>query len=221
MTKLIGGIVAVVLVVGAFFVWQGKQAVAPGDQLSSNKEELPTDSDNRVVSIGEKGKQTITSIRDAMSLGVQIKCSYVHDVNGQSVQSQVIVSGKQFMSTSTVMKDVTAYELFDGERLYSWTSGSKKGMKMDQTCLDSVKNIPSEAAPLDTQDSLADFNSAKNVQCEPVELDPPIAMSIPKDVSFTDQCAMMQESLKMMEQMKDKLPAGMGIPTIPQMGPIE
>lgn len=207
MTKIIGGIIVAVLFVVGFLVWQGKSQPSPAENANKPPQE---------GKMMEQGMGMISSIKDAMGLGKAMQCSYVSDAQGQSFQSEVVVNGEKFKSTTT-MNDMVVYAVFDGENQYTWMSNSQQGMKMSKDCLEKMKemakNLPAtnDQVPL-SEDVAKSFDGAKNVSCTVATN---TDMSVPKDIIFTDQCAMMEESMKMMEQMKDKMPAGMTMPALP------
>lgn len=211
MIKLIGVVLVVVLAAGGVWWWQTKQSESmPGTAV--NGDDQTPESDPTGASLKETGKQIITSIGEAMNLGHQMRCQFTTGEGDQMTSSMVYVAGEQFWTTAAV-GGIKTNALFDGENQYVWMEGNKEGMKFSKACLESFRGKPTDASIKDYRN---EFDLAQNVQCEPVETTP-ISMSLPKDVIFTDQCAMMQESLKMMEEMKKKLPAGMEIPTMPQM----
>ncbi len=216
MAKIIGGIVVVVLVVGAYILWQGQRAVAPTDSMQPMQ---GVESEAASETMMDKGKQMVSSIKDAMGLGKAMQCTYAMDQDGKAMQSTVLVEGQKFKSMTT-MDGMEVYGVFDGENQYSWTSASKVGMKMSKACLDKMAASAKDMATTTSEsgakaeDMRAAFDVAKNVQCEAAGM---VDFTLPKDVTFTDQCAMMEESMKMMEQMKDKMPAGMTLPTQPNM----
>ena len=101
--------------------------------------------------------------------------------------------------------------LSDGETQYMWNSGSQQGFKMDKACLENLKSsVPESAqgtgdrAP-QAGDYQATLDMATNVSCEPTAS---VDFSLPMEVSFVDQCAMMEQGKKMMEQFKGQLPPG-------------
>ncbi len=209
MIKLIGGVLAIVLVGVAFWTWQSRQdsPVGVDDQtVSPVTQQIPD----------QKKDGVIASIKEAMGLGTAMQCSYAVGTD-QSTQAQVVVEGEKF-KTTTVMQDMTIYGLFDGEAQYTWTSKDKQGMKMTKDCMnqmtDAVKDMAKPAGTTPTRDMREELDLAKNVSCQPAtEVD----WSLPQDVVFTDQCAMMQESMKMLDQMKDTMPAGIEMPAMPYM----
>lgn len=197
MAKIIGGIIVAVLLVGGIFVWQGEKAAAPTPPESQPMTETE-----------EKGG-VIASIKDAMGLGQAMQCTYALNEGDMApdATSTVLVEGEKFKST-TVMKDMTVYALFDGENQYTWSSKDKQGMKMSKACLekmtDTVKDmVPSTPSSAQAQDIREGFEMAKNVRCEAASN---VDLSVPADITFTDQCAMMEQSLKMMEQLKQQMP---------------
>ena len=207
MIKLIGGVLVIVL--AAFWVWQSKQnsPVGVGDRMVSPVTQEMS---------GQKKDGVIASIKEAMGLGTAMQCSYAVGTD-QSTQAQVVVEGEKF-KTTTVMQDMTIYGLFDGEAQYTWTSKDKQGMKMTKDCMnqmtDAVKDMAKPAGTTPTRDMREELDLAKNVSCQPAtEVD----WSLPQDVVFTDQCAMMQESMKMLDQMKNTMPAGIEMPAMPYM----
>jgi len=60
-----------------------------------------------------------------------------------------------------------------------------------------------------SQDIEASFDATKNVACEVATSED---FSIPTDINFVDQCAMIRESTKTLESIKSQLPAGVNIP---------
>lgn len=197
------------LIVGVF-VWQGQRAAAP---VVSQEAALP--SSQAPESMLEKGVGAVASIKDAMGLGKSMECTYTMSAD-QSMETSVVVDGQKFKST-TVMKDMTVYGLFDGETQYTWMSNSKQGMKMSKSCMEQMTATVKDMAKPETntttpKDMRDEFDMAKNVSCQPAKS---VDWSLPQDVVFTDQCAMMQDSMKMMQEMKDKLPAGIEMPKLP------
>ncbi len=164
------------------------------------------------VALEEKGM--VSSIKDAMGLGTAMQCTYAMEQDGKSFESVVKIEGEKFRSES-VIAGVTTYALSDGKDQYMWTSSSKQGFKMNKACLDDLKKMFPATSDSKTsslpkmEDAEAALDMAKNVQCNPIES---VDLTVPKDITFTDQCAMMKDSMKAMEQMKDKMPAGINIP---------
>ncbi len=211
MGKIIGLVIAAVFLIGGFLYWNSRDKVSMEvipDASTTTKGMVPT------PAMEEKG--VVSSIKDAMGLGQKMQCTYVMNDGDKSIESKVVVDGKKFFST-TATGEMIVYALFDGENQYSWTSASKTGMQMSKACLEkmkeSVKDMPTAPeTPMTPKDMQSAFDVAKNVKCEPAGS---VDFALPKDVTFTDQCAMMEQSMQMMKDMKDKLPAGMTVPGMP------
>lgn len=210
MGKIIAGVVAVGVVVAGIFFWQ-KSATEPTVMMESTQ---TVDVEEKKADLG-----VVASIKDAMGLGKSMQCTYSVDAGGRNIQSTVMVNGDRYQST-TVMGDMTTYALFDGETQYMWTSAAKTGTKMDKACLEEmktvVKDMPAtnqEAALPNPVDAEAAFDAAKNVSCTPASSE---MLAVPLDVTFTDQCEMMKQSMDMMKQMQDKMPQNMPVPSMMQ-----
>lgn len=209
MGKIIAG-GAIVVAVVLFFLWQkGPSDSAP--MAENMKQQMDVTE--------EKSEGMVSSIKDAMGLGKKMQCTYAMGMGDQNIQSTVLVDGERYQST-TVMANMTTYALFDGETQYTWTSAAKTGTKMSKACMDemtaAVKDMPTsnqETALSKPEDMKAAFDMAKNVSCTPASGE---TLVVPTDVTFTDQCAMMKQSMDMMKQMQDKMPQGMTVPGMPQ-----
>ncbi|MGB4833976.1 MAG: hypothetical protein WBP40_03020 [Candidatus Moraniibacteriota bacterium] len=218
MGKIIGLVVVAVLLIGGFLYWNSRPKPVANDmplagQMDPNNEVAAK---NPTPMAEEKGM--VSSLKEAMGLGQKMQCTYAMSKGDDQVVSTVFIEGSKVKSTTTV-GDMTMYSLMDGENQYSWTSASKTGMRMSKACLEklqtSVKDLPKPAGaptPAEPQDMEKAFDMAKNVKCEPAS---GADFTIPKDVTFTDQCAMLEQSTKLMQEMKDKLPAGMMLPSAP------
>ncbi len=193
------GLIGLVVVIGVGAYWYTNQS-------SQSKEEglsaLDAAKDAK-ESLENKGM--IASIKDAMSSGAAMSCTYAVGEEGKTYESTVMVQGEKFRADA-VVSEMTTHVVFDGNDQYMWTEGTKTGFKMSKACLDemskTVTSTENQGSPL--QDAKATFDAAKNVKCSPAGN---IDLSVPTDITFTDQCAQMQESMKMMEQYKGQMPA--------------
>jgi hypothetical protein len=200
MGKVIGLVgLLVVIGVGVYF-WsnQSKEALQSGADSAMEKAQ-------EAKNLVEEG-QAITSLSAAMALGRKTTCTHTTDVNGQKYTTSVTVEGKKYQATTT-MGDTTTYVANDGNMQYMWNSKDKQGYKMELSCLekmkDSLKDMPQ--AQQMQQDVESDFEKATDVTCKPGG---DVNLTIPTDVSFTDQCAMMEQSMQMMKN----IPQGMTPP---------
>lgn len=207
------GLVGIVVVLGVGMYWYTSQAPTNKTALESGEAAIEKAKDAKDMM---EGKGMVSSIKDAMGLGTSMSCTYAMEHDGKTFESTVNVEGEKFRSESKI-GDMTTYALSDGSDQYMWTSGSKQGFKMSKACLEEMKKM----APQNTdekktpsmEDAKAALDAAKNVSCKPAS---DVDFSIPTDITFTDQCAMMKDSMKMMEQYKSKMPAGMTYPPVQQ-----
>lgn len=212
MGKIIGLVVVAVLLVGGFLYWNGRKGMEMKQE--GVLQTLPLVAEKMETPSKEEGGM-ISSIKDAMGLGRQMQCTYTMSQDGQQIESSVFIEGSKVKSTTSMGK-MTAYSLMDGENQYMWTSDAKVGMQMSKACIekmkDRVKDMPKSektTAQPEPKDMQAAFEMAKNVKCE---ASTGADFSMPAGVTFTDQCALLEQSTKMMQEMKDKLPAGMNLP---------
>lgn len=207
------GLLGLIVVIGAGAYWYTSHAPANQSALEGGQNAIEKAKETKET---VENKGMVSSIKDAMGLGVAMKCTYAMEQDGKSFESTVSVEGEKFRSES-VIAGVTSYALSDGTNQYMWTNSSKQGFKMSKACLEDIaKKAPASDGKTEAptmKDAKAALDMAKNVSCAPAT---GIDFSVPTDIIFTDQCAMMQDSMKMMEQMKDKMPAGMNIPNMPQ-----
>lgn len=177
--------------------------------VSSVKNESVADSfESATPEVVPEKPSMAQSIKEAMGVGSPMLCTYSFGAGPETMSSRVYVSGKKFKA-ETMAGGIKTQILSDGDMQYVWTSGSAQGMKMSQNCLESLKAaIPEsgQTTPSAPQDYQQSFDGAENVQCEPAT-GAGTEFSVPTDVVFTDQCAMMEQSKKMMEQYQNKIPA--------------
>ncbi|MBP9728342.1 MAG: hypothetical protein KBD27_03110 [Candidatus Moranbacteria bacterium] len=194
-------IAVLVAILGWYFV--GNRAVAPA-QPSQNTPAPQEDSQ------AKEQNSMISSIKDAMGLGKPLVCTYSDVTTGTA--TTVFVEGKKMKITTTV-NGATLYMLFDGTTQYAWSGTEKTGMKMDASCMEEMeklsKSLPSNSESTAPNQDLESYQDLNNVSCAPAEEE---SFALPTDVTFTDQCAMLRESMKAIEQMKDQVPATMNTP---------
>lgn len=185
------GVLVVVLLVGASFYWSKDDTAEEASVMKTvNEEGMPA------TEIPED-RSMIGSIKEAMSKGVALRCTYAVGEGEQAVQADVYVNGQSFKTTSSV-NGVEMQALSDGKTQYMWMSGNKQGMKFDMACLEKLKGtLPSGSASqgMNPEDYQKTFDMAKNVSCEPAVA---VDFSVPTTVTFTDQCALMEQMTQMM-----------------------
>lgn len=155
----------------------------------------------------KKDGSVISSIKEAMNLGQKMKCVYKSEIGGQSFQSESFVDGKNHKSITTI-NGVKNYSVIDGDMIYSWSETEKKGTKMSMKCIEELKT-ETETNPQASMSNLddikadaEDFDDAMDVNCEPIGS---IDLSVPSDITFTDSCEMLKNSLEMINQYKNQI----------------
>lgn len=215
-----GGVVLLVVLLiggGTWFLLSEKEESNKVSSVTNESITVPSSESGAPKTIPEQSSM-VRSVKEAMGMGGQMRCTYTSGEGAAAMTSIVLVAGERFY-TQVVTSGVTTAALYDGNAQYVWTIGSTQGMKMTKACLENLKaSIPQDApssqsqAPTDYQNM---FDMAQNVQCESIETDP-IDTLLPKEVVFSDQCAMLEQGKKMMEQYQKKLPADM-----PQSFPVQ
>ena len=175
-----------------------KEAGAKNENVEKAGEKKP---ETKKESATGSGVEVFKTITEAMASGKPVKCTYKmkNEEDGGEFVSTTYFNGKKFKSEMTLVGQMQ-YMIFDGETTYSWTAGQKQGMKMTDKCVDELnKNIPespeSEGDTAgdknETFDPEENFDGALDVKCEGVSS---IDFSLPKDVTFVDQCEMMKKA---------------------------
>ncbi len=208
MKKILIPIIILLILIGIWFVI--KKAPAPQENNTP-----PTQSLSDATPPTPEKSTVINSIKDAMGMGTKMECTYALGTDANTT-STIFVDGQK-IKTATSVSGMTMYGIFDGDTQYTWTEGSTtQGFKMSKSCMDEMKNLAPQKAqgnvptPAPVQDYQS-YDKAQNVSCKAATED--VDFSIPSDITFVDQCEMMRDSMKAMEQMKQQLPSGMKMPT--------
>ncbi len=182
---------------------KNKQDAVDMDNLS--KEDPAQKEDSGVGSV-------ISGFKDAISSGKKMKCTYTVQQNGDEFKSEAFVEGEKYKSTST-LNGKGMYAVFDGKATYTWSDDSKQGMKMDTACLEEmqsqVEDHQGEAVEEEMHYDGDAFGGALDVKCERVSS---IDFSVPTDVEFVDQCELMKNQQKQLEELQQNLPQGFELP---------
>ena len=189
-----------VVIVGAAFILSGCGKPAATDQ-------------NTVQNPAQQSGSVISSIKDAMGLGTKMKCEYSMGTGADAVKSTAYVEGKKFKSVGT-FNGMVSNTIFDGETMYNWQEGQTTGFKMTMTCVNNLKaSLPQNnpSAPAGVKSPEDQFKDATSTSCSPSSES--VDFSAPSNVTFTDQCELMNKSLEMMKNAK--LPAGVNMPNVP------
>lgn len=201
---VIGGVaVAGVAVAGVFFLMGPKKALSPAEEqkgLVATTEQSGTPEESRADT------SVISSIKEAMSLGKPMQCTYTLTEQGQTAQSSIIVDGQKYRATTNT-GDMKSNVIFDGTTQYIWTDGAIQGIKISKTCLDELRaSLPKNTVlPVGetTEEREKTLAAATKVICtRATEED----FLLPSGMTFADQCGMMKQSLDAMKDVKMPIP---------------
>ena len=166
---------------------EGKELAKQGKELASKANEL-----------ANKENGVLGGLKNILNGGASLKCESddgkaVTYTNGKTFRSEVLENEKKQI---IIMKD---------DVMYSWESGTKTGNKMKKDCFDEIQkdlNLPEQDKTVDVIDDLSVENLEKEqaegkINCKPsTEAD----FNIPTDIKFVDQCEVMKEQLKAMQE---------------------
>lgn len=158
--------------------------------------------------IGSKVGAAANSLKDLVGMGKKMEC----DSTDNGVTTKIFIEGTKYKST-TESKEFSMTGIFDGDTFYSWNTKTKAGTKMTMACMQEIgKDMPKaegkDNSEITSTDKLIEEQAKKNNCKETAEN---IDFTLPSDISFVDQCAMMKG---MTQNLKDmKLPDNIKIPT--------
>ncbi|TAK95857.1 hypothetical protein EPO05_03095 [Patescibacteria group bacterium] len=198
-------VVAFLLIVG--FLLMGKKSLAPSVPGDASSKQTTGKESQSGSSLFTKAQE----IKDAITGGQKLKCSYkITDGQGAGTESVYYVQGKKFRS-SFAANGETFNSVSDGEVVYSWSSKTKQGSKMNIACMeDLAKSVPQAQSDQVNYEAPEDFvDSQNNISCESTS---DIDFSVPSDVKFTDACAEMKKVFESMSKYRDQIPQDVTIP---------
>ena len=152
----------------------------------------------------------ISSIKDAMGLGRPMKCTYALKNKDGNLETVTYVDGKKYKSQMTIAGKMTNM-IFDENALYTWSDSMKQGMKMTVDCMKDLNQnkpatSPEAGSPVSDPTGEKTFDNAMDVKCEEAS---GVDFSIPTDVTFGDQCAMLKG---MINKVPSNIPGGVTLP---------
>ncbi|MFA5776072.1 MAG: hypothetical protein WC988_00745 [Patescibacteria group bacterium] len=128
------------------------------------------------------------NVFDLIKLGKILKCTYSMDAEGVSISGISYVSGKNmrgdFENTDPTGSKMQSHMISDGAWVYTWTSASPQGFKMN------VSDAESKTPTADTGSSangqnLDNFKNNLDFKCNPWVEDTSL-FQVPSDIKFTD-----------------------------------
>lgn len=142
------------------------------------------------------GQSGMDSWIAGLASGKKIQCTYANtDEKGQSLPMKMYAERGSYKTELTMPTGVIT-TLFDGKSMYTWTVGQKQGTKMDIACTKELADqLPKEqgSAPKTYDSPEQAIQGTPNIAC--AESSTAIDFSVPSDVTFSDQCAMLKASL--------------------------
>ncbi|MEI7750441.1 MAG: hypothetical protein WCJ25_05620 [Candidatus Moraniibacteriota bacterium] len=143
-----------------------------------------------------------------LASGKKMQCTYEMGGTADKPLSVKMFADKSHYRTETVTPAGTMISISDGTAMYTWTAGTKQGMKMDFECAKGLQsNLPKDAAgaPQSSYSSPEDaVKNIPNIACS--ESSDPVDFSVPSDVTFVDQCALLKHSLDAAKNAQSQIP---------------
>lgn len=196
MKKSLVVVVAVVIlaiIAGIFFFTKNGEAPATKEEKSATEKVMEDAKDS-----------VIGSLKDAIGLGKKMECVY----KDGNFESKTYIDGMKYKSITT-SSEGEMISVFDGSDFYGWNTKTKEGYVMKKTCMEELsKNVPkveggenSNPADFETTEDIVEDTPMDN--CKETGA---IDFTIPKDISFVDQCEMLKN---LSNSLKDfKIPTG-------------
>lgn len=148
-----------------------------------------------------------------LAKGKKMQCSYSSlesDVQSEKVVTKMYAEQGRFR-TETEIQSGTMISLLDGKTMYNWMKGEKKGTKLDMECMQGFEaQQPVQERTSQTYKSSEEvIQNTPNISC--TELAEEVDFTVPSDVVFTDQCAVLQQSMESMKKIQNMQGQG-GVP---------
>lgn len=179
MSKQIGVIIAVVLVLAVLGIVAFSQMKKPADVTSQ-----PTPQEAKV----ETSEITKGSIKGLIAAGKSVNCEMSYP--DSNIKGQTFVSGNKVRGDFEVSDQngsmMKTHMISDGTYSYMWTDSSKTGTKFK---MDAVK--PSNAPSINPQNQAADLDKEVDLKCNTWSTDNS-KFTVPSDIQFSDLSNMMK-----------------------------
>lgn len=206
-------VVAVALLAGGFLFWRGgeKTSDVPSGAKKTEQAADSQDDEGGLLDTAEK-------IKNAMLGGKKMECVFKDDAgDGKQVEMKLQSQGEKFRSSYTVNGEEFV-SVSDGSVVYSWSSKTKEGQKMDLKCMEDLSEDTPQAQ--ETAENQIDYTEPEDLvdeqpdmKCSPILS---IDLSVPEDVKFSDTCAEMKKLFESMNDLNVNLPQGVNIPQLQQ-----
>lgn len=126
----------------------------------------------------EPKKDVFTSIKDAVTRQLLLKCDYV-DEDGQNTVVYLQGNRVRFVGTG---QDSKIEGLISDNKYYAWSTETKEGMSFD---LASAKDLSMNDSPITSTEDVVSILESKKQNCQ-VSAEPSTIFDIPQDIKFSD-----------------------------------
>lgn len=167
---IIGALVVLIGVLGYVYINKGKQVNTPTEV----SEEAVSDDSTSDVFTG--------TLKDALKLGVAMKCTYQYEGN----EYEGYVKGENYRGKVTTAEGKTGEVIVKDDCIWSWSEGESQGIK---TCTKDSEVEGEDGSIWDQPDNSVD--TSINYRCQPTAISDS-TFTPPSDIDFMDINAMMQ-----------------------------
>lgn len=155
---------------------------------------------------------SVEKFKKLLSSGKKVSCNYslaATEDQPQPTKVGIVMESEkkyQIITENTLGK---TYGLSDGENMYFWTEGTKQGTRMSFKCMEAIAAKYKDSAndPMSNYEQYK-FDSNEEALDQLPSVDcvegGDVNISVPKDVTFVDQCQMLEK----MQTMMKKMPSG-------------
>ena len=126
--------------------------------------------------------------------------------NNQNIETVMYMQGNKYR-TEFEIDGKKMYSLYDGSDYYSWDYNENNGYKMSKDCMKEFESndTSTETSNFDMDASFStdeDFETAVSIKCESAN---DIDLSIPSNITFTDQCEIMRQMQNQIKELKQNM----------------
>lgn len=189
-----GFILLVGAVSAAFFMMRDDASPQAGDERSAVVEQSQEESG-------------IAKWREGLEAGKSLACDYrMMGGEGEGTPVKMYVERDRYR-TEVETPQGTYISISDGKTVHSFLEGSREGMKMDMDCMKELADDLPKTGDTPAQEQYAApaeaIDNIPGISCRETGS---VDVSVPSDIVFTDQCAMLRQQTEMMKQYKDQMP---------------
>lgn len=142
-----------------------------------------------------------------LSAGKRMECEY-RMMGGDGTETSVKMYAERDRYRTEVGTPQGKYiSISDGKAVYSFLEGSKEGMKMELDCmkdmaasLPKVEGMPERESFTSPEEAIG---NTPDISCREAGS---VDVSVPSDIRFTDQCAMLKQQTELMKQYQGQIP---------------